>query len=221
VQEELMGHFITFEGPEGSGKSTHIRMLTERLRERGQEVVITREPGGTPLCEAIRGLLQHDAAGEAPVPRTETLLFCASRAQLVETVIRPALERVAWVLSDRFADSTFAYQGYGRGFALDELQRLNAFATGGLKPGLTLLLDLDDSAGRRRLAERQTAGGGADRFERESERFHARLRQGFLELAGAEPGRFRVIQTNREVAAVAADVWVAVAQRFADALGKK
>lgn len=210
----MMGHFITFEGPEGSGKSTHIRRLTERLRARGQDVVVTREPGGTPLGEAIRGLLQHDAAGESPVPRAEALLFCASRAQLVQTLIRPALARGAWVLSDRFADSTFAYQGFGRGFALADLQAANVFATGGLVPELTLLLDLDEAAGRRRLAARAAAAAGADRFEREPHDFHARLREGFLALAAAEPGRFAVIPTGRPVDDVAADIWRAVVARF-------
>lgn len=215
-----MGHFITFEGPEGSGKSTHIRLLTERLREQGQTVVITREPGGTPLGEAIRGLLQHDAAGESPVARAEALLFCASRAQLVQTVISPALARGDWVLADRFADSTFAYQGYGRGFTLDDLRQVNGFATGGLTPELTILLDLDGEAWQRRLDARRGAGADADRFEREPRDFHARLRQGFLDFAAADPARFRVIPTNRAAAAVADAVWEAVAHRFAATLGK-
>ena len=210
----MMGHFITFEGPEGGGKSTHIRRLAERLRASGQDVVVTREPGGTPLGEAIRGLLQHDAAGESPVPRAETLLFCASRAQLVQAVIRPALARGAWVLADRFADSTFAYQGAGRGFLLADLQAANAFATGGLVPDLTLLLDLDADEARRRLAGRGAPAGGADRFEREPPDFHARLRAGFLALAAAEPGRFAVIPAGRPVDDVADDVWRTVADRL-------
>ena len=216
----MMGHFITFEGPEGGGKSTHIRRLAERLRACGQDVVVTREPGGTPLGEAIRNLLQHDAAGEPPVPRAEALLFCASRAQLVATLVRPALARGAWVLSDRFADSTFAYQGSGRGFALDELRRVNAFATGGLTPDFTLLLDVDEPAGRLRLATRCGAGAAADRIEREPSDFHDRLRRGFLDLARAEPDRFLVVPTGRPVDAVAAEIRGTVARRFAATLGR-
>ena len=213
-----MGHFITFEGPEGSGKSTHIRLLTERLRERGETVVATREPGGTPLGEAIRGLLQHDAAGESPVPRSEALLFCASRAQLVQTIIQPALARGAWAIVDRFADSTFAYQGYGRGFTLADLRQVNDFATGGLMPELTVLLDLDGDTSQQRLAARR--GADADRFEREPSDFHARLRQGFLDLAAAEPERFRVIPTHGATADVAEAVWQAVSHRFAATLSE-
>lgn len=215
----MTGHFITFEGPEGSGKSTHIRRLASRLRAAAHDVVVTREPGGTSLGEAIRGLLQHDAAGESPVPRAEALLFCASRAQLVQTVIRPALARGAWVLADRFADSTFAYQGFGRGFALADLQAANAFATGGLVPELTLLLDLDEATSRRRLAERNGPEVAADRFEREPRDFHARLREGFLTLAAAEPERFLVIPTGRTEDAVADDIWQAVTTRFPGAPG--
>jgi dTMP kinase len=211
------GVFITFEGPEGSGKSTHQRLLAERLRAAGKRVVVTREPGGTPLGEALRGLLQHDAGGEAPAPRAEALLFCASRAQLVALVIAPALARGDWVLCDRFADSTFAYQGYGRGFDLPLLATLNDFATGGLQPDLTLLLDLAAAASRRRLAARQAAAGGraADRFESETATFHARLRQGFLSLAAAAPERCRTIDSDRATEAVGAEIWTAVTARFA------
>jgi dTMP kinase len=213
-----MGPFVTFEGPEGSGKSTHIRLLAERLRAHGREVLVTREPGGTPLCEAIRGLLQHDTADESPIPRAEALLFFASRAQLVETTIRPALRRGAWVLCDRYADSTFAYQGYGRGFPLDALQAINAFATGELVPDLTLLLDVDTAAGRQRLATRRTGTPGGDRFEREADAFHDRLRRGFLSLAAREPSRFCVVGSGRAIEEVATEVWSVVATRFAAAL---
>lgn len=219
MQACLTGHFITLEGPEGSGKSTHIRRLADRLKAADHDVVVTREPGGTPLGEAIRGLLQHDTAGESPVPRAEVLLFCASRAQLVQTVIRPALERGAWVLSDRFADSTFAYQGFGRGLELAELQTANAFATGGLVPDLTLLLDLDEDNARRRITMRDGTEAAADRFEREPPDFHARLREGFLALAAAEPQRFRVIPSGRALEDVADDVWQAVCDRFSDVPG--
>lgn len=201
------GKFITLEGPEGAGKSTHLRRLAEALRGRGIEVLTTREPGGTPLCEAVRGLLQFNAAGEAPQTRAEVLLFLASRAQLVSQVIEPALARGVWVLCDRFCDSTFAYQGYGRGLELAQLHALNAFATGGLMPDLTLLLDIPEAESARRLAERK---GPADRFEQEQAAFHRRLAEGFREMAAAEPARFRVIDSSGSEAQTAAQVLAAV-----------
>lgn len=207
--------FITFEGAEGTGKSTHIRLLADRLRAAGEKVLLTREPGGTPLCEAIRGMLQHDAGGESPCPASEVLLFCASRAQLVANVIRPALERGEWVLSDRFQDSTFAYQGYGRGFDLAQLREVNGFATGGLRPSLTLLLDASPETEAARLAERRAQGEAADRFEREAADFHARLRRGFRELAAAEPDRFRTIYTDQPLEQSSAQIWDIVSRRFA------
>ena len=134
------GRFITFEGGEGCGKTTQIRILAERLRAAGKDVLLTREPGGTELAEKIRALVREESA-DPPNSRAETLLFLASRAQVVESVIRPALAAGTWVLCDRFADSTFAYQGYGRGLNLDEIKRINLFATGGLVPDWTVLLD--------------------------------------------------------------------------------
>jgi dTMP kinase len=214
----VRGRFITFEGPEGSGKSTHIRLLVEHLRGQGIPVVCTREPGGTPLGEAVRGILQHDGSGEAPVPRAETLLFLASRAQHVERLIRPALERGEWVLCDRFSDSTLAYQGYGRGFALPQLRSADAFATCGLAPDLTVLLDVTPETGRARLSARQASTATSpDRIEREAEAFHIRLREGFLELARADPGRFVVLATDRPQERVAADIREAVDRRLLSA----
>lgn len=204
--------FITFEGAEGCGKSTHIRLLAERLRDLGHEVLTTREPGGTPLCETIRGLLQFDEGGESPCPASEVLLFAASRAQLVQTVIRPALERGAWVLCDRFVDSTYAYQGYGRGYDLPSLRSINGFAMGGTTPSLTLLLDAAPETERERLVAR---GGAADRFEREANEFHDRVRQGFLALASNEPDRFRIIRTDRTVEETSAAIWQGVREVFA------
>ncbi|MBP7274637.1 MAG: dTMP kinase [Kiritimatiellae bacterium] len=192
------GRFITLEGPEGGGKSTQIRRIAEMLRAEGREVVTAREPGGTPTGEAIRGLLQYDHSGESPSPACEVLLFIASRAQLVDTVIRPALKRGAVVLCDRFADSTLAYQGYGRGFDVAALRRLNEFAIADCVPDVTLVLDLPVDAGRARMAGRHAAGGdGPDRLEREAAEFHARVRDGYLALARAEPGRFRVMDASR------------------------
>jgi dTMP kinase len=207
-------HFLTFEGEEGTGKSTHIRLLAERLRSLGHEVVTTREPGGTPLCEAIRGLLQYDSCGEAPVPAAETLLFCASRAQLIEKVIRPALERGAWVLSDRFYDSTYAYQGYGRGFDLSQLRAIMAFAIGGVRPALTFLLDADPATEGARLADRFAAGQAADRFEREADDFHARVREGFRRLAEEEPDRIKIVRTDGPVEAAAEAIWAAASRHL-------
>ncbi len=209
------GKFITFEGPEGSGKSTHIRLLADHLRGRGVEVTLTREPGGTPTGEAIRGLLQHNRSGEAPVPRAEVLLFLASRAQHVERLIRPALEKGAWVLCDRFDDSTLAYQGYGRGFDLAELRAVNRFATHGLTPDLTFLLDVAPETSRRRLQARlaQTAIA-PDRIECEANDFHVRLRNGFLELARQSPERFAVLVTERAQEQVAADIRAVVDERL-------
>jgi dTMP kinase len=154
------GQFITFEGPEGGGKSTHIKRLAARLKALGHEVLLTREPGGTPTGEAIRGILQHDHTGEAICPEAELLLFEASRAQLVRTVILPALQKGVWVLCDRFADSTTAYQGYGRGFDLETILMLNQHAMGDCVPALTLLMDIEVQVGRERLAQRNLAQSG-------------------------------------------------------------
>lgn len=209
------GKFITFEGPEGSGKSTHIRLLADFLRASGVRVICTREPGGTPTGEAIRGLLQHNGSGEVPVPRAEVLLFLASRAQHVERLIRPALADGTWVLCDRFDDSTLAYQGYGRGFDLETLRTVNRFATSGLVPDLTFLLDIPPATSRERLISRQAKTATApDRIESEADAFHVRLRDGFLALAHGEPERFVVVETDRERDAVARDIQDTVNERF-------
>jgi len=210
----MHGKFITFEGPEGSGKSTHIKLLKAYLESLGIEVLLTREPGGTPLGEEIRKILQHDHS-EAPVPCAEVLLFLASRAQHVERLIRPALAQGKWVLCDRFDDSTFAYQGYGRGFDLIALKQVNDFAIHGLRPDLTLLLDVMPATSRARLAARQRQTAVVpDRIEREDLSFHVKMRDGFLALADQEPERFAVIGTEREQACVAEDVKRAVRRKF-------
>ena len=205
------GKFITFEGPEGSGKSTQIRLLAERLHRSGIQTLLTREPGGTTTGEAIRRLLQHDCSDAEMAHRTEVLLFCASRAQIVEQVIRPALGQGTWVLCDRFTDSTLAYQGYGRGFAVAELHALNAFATGGLTPDLTLLLDIPVEESLRRIHARTAE---IDRIERAEQAFHERLRAGYLELAAAEPERFRVLTSTEPLEQTRAEVWKMVDAKF-------
>ena len=203
----MAGRFITFEGGEGCGKSTQVRLLAERLRTAGKDVLITREPGGTALAERIRALVREES-DDPPNARAETLLFLASRAQLVAEVIRPALAAGTWVLCDRFADSTFAYQGYGRGLDLTELKRLNAFAADGLVPDRTVLLDVapETAAARMRVREQSTCTE-ADRMEKAGDGFHARLKGGFLELAAAEPERFAVVAADGNVDEVAEKVW--------------
>jgi len=184
------GLFISFEGSEGCGKSTQIARLATRIRDSGREVITLREPGGTPIGEQIRNLLQYDEAGKAMTPEAEILLFAASRAQLVREVIRPALQRDAVVLCDRFLDSTTVYQGVARALAQEEVQAINGFAVGETLPNLTILLDLDAAEGRRRAAGRK---GPKDRMEQEDEGFYESVRQGYLELARAYPGRIAVI----------------------------
>ncbi len=202
------GVFISLEGPEGGGKSTHARRLAERLRAAGHAVLLTREPGGTPLGEDLRRLLQH---GGALCPEAELLLFLASRAQLVREVIRPALARGVHVICDRFADSTTAYQGYGRGLPLGPLLAMNRQAVAGLMPDLTLVLDIGVRAGQARLRGRRRQGGARrDRIERESRAFHERVRAGFLELARRSPRRLKVIPSGRPRRAVETAIWTQV-----------
>jgi len=178
----MRGLFVTFEGSEGSGKSTQIRTLAEFLREQGYGVVLTREPGGTPIGDQVRRILL-DHANEKMHPRTEVLLFLASRAQHVEELIRPALKAGKIVLCDRYADSTLAYQGYGRGENVDQLRRLIDYATGGLWPDLTFWLDLPVEEGLARLNNK-------NRLDSEALAFHKRVREGYKRLAQAEPHRW-------------------------------
>ena len=206
----MRGRFITFEGGEGCGKSTQVKRLAEHLASKGMEVVLTREPGGTRLAELIRGLLK-DEREDPPCDRSELLLFLAARAQLVRNVIGPALAAGKWVLSDRFSDSTFAYQGYGRGLPLDVLRLANDFACDGLKPDLTLLLDVRPEIAAARMRRREAATNtSADRIEQAGDGFHARLRAGFLEMAKAEPGRIKVVDANGSPD----DVWARILQNM-------
>jgi len=209
------GRFITLEGPEGGGKSTQARRLADRLRSCGLEVLCTREPGGTPTGEVIRDILQHDKGGGPVCAEAEVLLFAASRAQLVRDVILPALARGAWVVCDRFADSTTAYQGYGRQLDVEAVLAVNSWAVGEATPDLTLLLDVDVALGFERLRSRHRAGGpGHDRIEREAMDFHERVRAGYLALARRWPGRFRVIDASGATPAVAAAIWSALSDVF-------
>lgn len=178
--------FIVFEGVEGSGKSTQARLLAEWLSESGMDPVLTREPGGTQIGEDIRRALLH--GGDVP-PRTELLLMVAARAAFVDEVVRPALARGSIVIADRFELSSFAYQGYGRGVPLDDVRRVNTFATGGLRPDLTLLLDVDPQEG---AARRVRAGAVADRIESAGALFHAAVARAYRLLSETEPGVCRV-----------------------------
>lgn len=209
----MAGKFITFEGPEGGGKSTQIRLLAEKLEAQGIDVLCTREPGGTATGEAIRNILQHDAAGEPLGARAELLLFAASRAQLMNQIILPFLEKGGWVLCDRFIDSTMAYQGFARGMDIATLDAINDFAINGRKPDLTLLLDLEVERGFERLEERYADGAEShDRFEREAREFHHRVRDGYHKLAAREPERFRVLNADGSINEIAAGVWGAVSE---------
>ncbi len=189
--------FITFEGPEGSGKTTQIPALAEFLKENGYSVLATREPGGTSIGNQIREILS-DLNNTEMDPRTEILLFQASRAQLVEQIIRPRLKEGGIVLCDRYADSTLAYQGYGYGRDLEPLKDLIAFATCGLKPDLTLLFDVDVEEGLRRKVQ----GGEWNRLDAYQVDFHNRVRQGYYRLVEEEPDRWVIIDANRDAQTV-------------------
>ncbi len=205
-----MSLFVTFEGPDGSGKTTQVARLAESLRAAGRDVIATREPGGTRIGDQVRAIL-HAPENRSMRPVTELLLYCASRAQLVSEVIRPHLERGGIVLSDRYADSSLAYQGYGRGIDLIPLRAILAFATDGLRPDLTLLLDLDAEEGLRR---RRGSGGEWNRLDQEAVAFHTRVREGYLALARAEPDRWVVIDAARGAEEVQAEIWEEVWRRL-------
>ncbi|GAB4248166.1 MAG: dTMP kinase [Candidatus Methylacidiphilales bacterium] len=190
------GRLITLEGSEGCGKTTQLRLLNEHLRSCGLRVLAVREPGGTPVGEAVRHLLKHSPDGRGMCPETELLLFAASRAELVRKLVRPALADGVWVLCDRFYDSTTVYQGIARGLPPNAVSVVNEFAVGSCRPDLTLLFDLPVETALARMKHRPASGAEHDRMEAEPESFYARVRHGYLELAAAEPERFRVIDAD-------------------------
>jgi dTMP kinase len=203
------GVFITFEGPEGAGKTVQAQRLVDALRAGGKPATLTREPGGTGLGERIRSIVLAQAESEPGIdPLADALLFNAARAQLVAEVIKPALAAEEIVVCARFADSTLAYQGYGAGAGLRELRAIADVATAGIVPDLTILLDVAPEVGLARKAD-----DSRNRFEATFDlEFHERVRAGFLELARGEPGRWRVIDATRDADAVFAEVWQAVAE---------
>lgn len=202
--------FITFEGPDGSGKSTQIKRLAERLRAEGRNVLLTREPGGTEIGEQIRHVL-HDLKNKAMQPRAELLLYSAARAQLVGQVIQPHLAAGGLVLSDRYYDSTLAYQGYGHGLDLAALRAITAFATNGLRPDLTLLFDIEAETGLRR---RQANAAEWNRLDDYALEFHARVRAGYLEMLAQEPARWVKLDAAQEIDTLSECVWQKVSERL-------
>jgi dTMP kinase len=208
--------FISLEGGEAVGKSTQIERLSKRLTDLGHKVIVTREPGGTPLCESIRHLLKHAPEGRGMTPYTELLLFIASRAELVRKVIMPALDQGVWVLSDRFLDSTTVYQGAGRQLPSEIVERVNAFAVGPNLPGLTLVLDLEPEAARERQIRRSHPPGSAsfDRMEAEPLDFFERVRQGYFDVAKAHPHRVKIVSATGSIDQTADAVWKEVGTMF-------
>jgi len=197
--------FITFEGVEGCGKTTQARMLAAHLAERGVRTLVTREPGGAAISEQIRAILL-DNKNDGMDPMAEALLYVASRAQFVAEIVRPALAAETVVICDRFADSTLAYQGYGRGLAIDTLRTLNGIATGGLAPDLTFLLDLPVAEG----IARKRKEGNLNRLDNAGETFHERVQNGYHALAEVDPARWRVIDAGAAPSVVAEAIWSAL-----------
>ncbi|MFL2479381.1 MAG: dTMP kinase [Verrucomicrobiales bacterium] len=200
-----LGRFISFEGSEGCGKSTQIKRLCERLQGIGHEVLLTREPGGTELGECIRDLLQHAPEGENMTSESELLLFAASRAQLVRRVIKPKINAGAYVLADRFHDSTTIYQGIARGLGEEIVSVMNDFAVGDCLPDCTFLLDISVVEGRERIRAR--SGGQEDRMEREPDSFFEKVRVGYLELANNNPERFVLLDASKPADELELEIW--------------
>jgi dTMP kinase len=208
---EPRGKLISFEGGEGTGKSTQTRLLKSALEARGKRVVLTREPGGSPGAEEIRKLVV-EGEPQRWTPLSETLLFIAARADHVARVIEPALARGEWVVSDRFSDSTYVYQGVARGLGTEKVRRLHEAALGSFAPDLTIVLDLDPAEGLKRAGGR--GPGSETRFERFDADFHQKLRAAFRDIAKAEPKRCVLVDATRATDAVATDVWRAVEERL-------
>ncbi len=205
--------FISLEGPEGGGKSSHVKPLVDFLRQRGCQVCATYEPGGTRISDQVRDILKNIENTEMH-PRTEILLFCAARAQLVEQVIQPALAQGAVVISDRYADSTLAYQGYGHGVDLSVLRQLLNFATGNRMPDFTLLLDIETDMG---LNRKRAQAADWNRFEDYELEFHRRVRDGYLELAAQEPNRWKRIDASQVWGVVQDSLQKAILERLDEA----
>lgn len=212
--------FITFEGVEGCGKTTQIRLLADALKQAGKKVLLTREPGGCPISDKIRAILL-DAGNSEMTPKAELLLYAAARAQHIDETIRPALASGAIVLCDRFIDATVAYQGFGRGLDQNLITVLNETATADCRPDLTVLIDCPVETGLERAIARIEAGTAADsnhlreeRFEQESLQFHQRVRNGYLHIAATSPGRFIVIDGKESVDVIAANIFSAVSARI-------
>jgi dTMP kinase len=202
------GFLLSFEGSEGCGKSTQIRLLRERLEKSGRTVEVLREPGGTEVGESIRHLLQHAKEGHRMTPEAELLLFAASRAQIVREKIRPLLGAGVFVILDRFLDSTTVYQGIARGLPIESVRAINAFAIGGTLPQLTLVLDMDTQTAWQRI---HATGRELDRMESQPPEFFEKVRQGYLQLAAGEPQRIHVIDASAPPEAVHEVVWERVA----------
>src|SRR5687768_10670383 len=200
----LQGKFITFEGIDGSGKSTQLRMLAGDLRQRGIDVITTHEPGGTPLGRRLREAFLETEETVAPI--AELLLFAADRAQHVEFLIRPALAAGRTVISDRYADATYAYQGAGRGFSEDTVNEIIKLATGGLKPDLTLFFDISVENALRRMEERHEIGAGRNRMDAETAEFYSSVRSAYFRIAESEPARFKILDANSSIEETQANV---------------
>ena len=213
LKHKSAGKLISFEGPEGSGKSTQIALLAKHLQLLGREVITTREPGGTEIGEQIRNIIVHNSKGDEMCAETELFLFAAARAQLVRQVIAPALMEGTVVLSDRFLDSSTVYQGIARNLASDPVQQINHFAVGSVMPHLTLILDVPTEVSLQRI--RLRASDLPDRMERENAAFFAKVREGYLVLARSMPERFHVVDGTQSEEAIAKEVWTAVQKLIA------
>ncbi len=205
--------FITFEGPDGGGKTTQVAMTVEMLKAREHNVLLTREPGGTDIGNQIRHVL-HDMKNQAMTPRAELLMYSASRAQIVEEVIKPQLAKDGLVICDRFFDSTYAYQGYGHGLDLNQLKLITEFATGGLKPDLTILLDIAPEDSLQRRLSSLDKGGEWNRLDAMALDFHKRVRDGYHALVAADPNRWEVINAAQSVEKVQADILAVLDKRL-------